>query len=70
VVAWPVLNQYSGKGFSEASMAVGPIEHGTVKSVPGYGPEPFEGEIASGADVFYVESTFQSVRLDFRSVIK
>ena len=51
-------------------MAVGPIDHGTVRSVSGYGHEPFEGEIVNGADIFYVESTFKSVRLDFRSVIK
>ncbi|KAK5685696.1 hypothetical protein LTR17_027009 [Elasticomyces elasticus] len=59
-----------GKGFSQAGMAVGPIDHGTVESVPGYGAEPFKGTVANGADVFYVESTFKSVRLDFRSVIR
>ncbi|KAK5711528.1 hypothetical protein LTR17_018356 [Elasticomyces elasticus] len=51
-------------------MAVGPIDHGTVESVPGYGAEHFKGTVANGADVFYVESTSKSVRLDFRSVIR
>ena len=59
-----------GPAFSNAVMAVGPIEHGTVKSVAGYGPEPFEGEIANGADVFHVDASFRSVKLDFRAVIK
>ena len=51
-------------------MAVGPIEHGTMKSVPGYGSEPFEGKVVNGADVFYVDALLRSVRLDFRSVIQ
>ncbi|KAE9362541.1 hypothetical protein N431DRAFT_475894 [Stipitochalara longipes BDJ] len=58
-----------GPAFSNAVMAVGPIEHGTVKSVPGYGPEPFEGEIVNGADIFQVDALFRSVKLDFRAVI-
>jgi hypothetical protein len=65
-----LLNDRLGKTFSEAGTAVGPIEYGIVKSVPGYGPEPFEANIVTGADVFHVESTFKSVHLDFRSVIK
>jgi hypothetical protein len=51
-------------------MAVGPIEHGTVKSVPGYGAEPFEGEVVNGADIFQVDAFFRSVKLDFGAVIK
>jgi hypothetical protein len=51
-------------------MAVGPIEHGTVTSVPGYGAEPFEGEAVNEADVFYVDAAFRGVKLDFRSVIR
>ena len=49
-------------------MAVGPIEHGTLKSVEGYGLETFEGDVVNGADVFY--KTAHGVKLDFRSVIK
>jgi hypothetical protein len=64
------LTSFSGPAFSNAVMAVGPIEHGTVKSVPGYGPEPFEGEVVNGADIFQVDALFRSVKLDFRAVIK
>lgn len=49
-------------------MAVGPIEHGTLQSVTGYGLETLEGEVANGADVFY--KTAHGVKLDFRSVIR
>ena len=65
-----MLTSFSGPAFSNAVMAVGPIEHGTVKSVPGYGAEPFEGEVVNGADIFQVDALFRSVKLDFRAVIK
>lgn len=50
-------------------MAVGPIEHGTAKSILGYVAEPFDGEVINGADVFYIDAGFRGVKLDFRSVI-
>lgn len=55
---WADVDSISGQAFSNAGMAVGPIESGTVVSAPGYGPESFEGEIAHGADVFYVDALF------------
>jgi hypothetical protein len=33
-------------------MAVGPIKHGIVKSIPGYDAEPFDGEVANGTMCF------------------
>ena len=49
-------------------MAVGPIESGTIKSVPGYGSEELRGEVLNGADWF--RKTVQGVELDFRCVLK
>ena len=67
---WIEADFVRGPAFSNAVIAVGPIESGTMKSVPGYGPEPFEGEFVNGADIFQVDALFRSVKLDFRAVIK
>jgi hypothetical protein len=50
-----MLTSFSGPAFS---------------NVPGYGAEPFEGEVVNGADIFQVDALFRSVKLDFRAVIK
>ncbi len=47
-------------------MAVGPIEHGAVKSAPNYGAEAFEGEAVNGADVFYVDAGFRRSKVGFQ----
>ncbi|KAI5460768.1 hypothetical protein BGZ63DRAFT_454951 [Mariannaea sp. PMI_226] len=57
-----------GQTSPATGLAVGPIEHGTLTSVEGYGTEKFEGKVVNGADIFC--KTPSGVKLDFRSVIQ